>query len=137
MFAKINLGKFAWQEASKGSKPAATASENGKSAHCTRCGCERSFIKCRTRHLLHFLATLLTAGVWLIVWVTISIERAMRPWRCEKCGWHKPEFSVPLREALQMGQAALYGSRRQSAIRMIRRDHVEARPAHIELERDK
>ncbi len=91
-------------------------------AHCTVCGCERVFLRHPVRHSLHLIATLLSLGLWLVPWLAVCIEGALCPWRCEGCGWHKPEPKVPLQEALRMGEAALRGSRRQTAIRMIRRD---------------
>ncbi len=100
------------------------AAREGIFAHCTSCGCDRLFVRHGVRHQVHFFATLLSLGLWLIPWLAICIEGASRPWRCEACGWHKPEFRVPLQEALQMGEAALHGSRRQSALRMIRRDYA-------------
>jgi hypothetical protein len=93
-------------------------------AHCTFCGCERVFLRHHVRHARHFFGTILSLGLWLVPWLAICIEGALRPWRCEACGWHKPEFRVPLHEALQMGEAALHGSRRQTAIRMIERDYA-------------
>jgi len=99
-------------------------------AHCASCRCERIFERPKTRHLRHLMSTLLTGGLWSFVWLAVSIERALRPWRCEQCGWHKPEFRTSLQEALQMGEAALHGSRRQSAIRMLQRDYSTSRLIH-------
>jgi type VI protein secretion system component VasK len=92
------------------------------------------FVTPQTRHVRHVLATLLTGGVWLFVWLAVCIERSMRPWRCKECGWHKPEFRVPLREALEMGESALHGTRRQSAIRMLRRDLKESQRLAVKLD---
>ncbi len=78
-------------------------------AHCASCRCERVFVRPPTGNLRHLILTLLTGGLWLIVWLAVSIERSIRPWRCEICGWHKPEARVPLREALRMGEFALEG----------------------------
>jgi hypothetical protein len=76
-------------------------------AHCSLCRCDRLFVKQRTRHLRHLLATALTGGLWLVPWIAICIEGAIRPWRCEACGWHKPEFRIPLKDALKMGESAV------------------------------
>jgi hypothetical protein len=76
-------------------------------AHCSSCRCDRLFVKQRTRHLRHILAIVLTGGLWLIPWIAICIESAIRPWRCEACGWHKPEFRLPLKEAIRMGESAV------------------------------
>jgi hypothetical protein len=39
--------------------------------------------------------SVLTAGLWIISWIALCIGKVMRPWRCEHCGWHKPEFRPP------------------------------------------
>jgi hypothetical protein len=76
-------------------------------AHCSSCDSQQSFKRRRIRHALHLLGAILTAGLWSIGWIAISIETALRPWRCRMCGWHKPEFRMPLKEALRMGETAL------------------------------
>jgi len=98
------------------------ASQEEIVAHCAWCGCERVFLRRRVRHSLHLLATVLTLGLWLVPWLAVCIEGALCPWRCEGCGRHNPDLKLPLQEALQMGEAALRVSRRQTAIRVIRRD---------------
>jgi hypothetical protein len=87
-------------------------------AHCASCKCERLFVAHEIQHLRHFMSTLLTGGLWLVVWLVVALERSLRPWRCSQCGWYKPEFTSPLLEALQTGEAALLGmrSRQQSPI---------------------
>jgi hypothetical protein len=65
------------------------------------------FVRHQIQHTIHLFATLLSIGLWLIPWLAICIEGAIRPWRCEACGWHKPEFRVPLKEALKMGESAV------------------------------
>jgi len=37
-----------------------------------------------TNHVLHLLLTVLTAGLWLIVWILVSIK--IGGWRCSQCG---------------------------------------------------
>ena len=47
-------------------------------------------------HVLHLLLTLITAGLWLIVWLFLSIKGS--PWRCPNCGSRtvaKPWFYKP------------------------------------------
>ena len=92
-------------------------------ARCTSCKCERQFTKYQIKHPLHLLATLLTRGFWLIPWLAIRIDGALRLRRCKECGWHKPEFRRSLKDILRMGEAALIRGRRQSAIRMLQRDY--------------
>jgi len=93
-----------------------TAIRTGIVAHCASCGCERAFLRHRVRHPLHFFATLLSVGLWLVPWLAICFGGVLRPWRCKNCGWHKPEFRVPLEDALRMGEAALHGSRARHSL---------------------
>ena len=37
-----------------------------------------------TNHILHLILTLVTFGMWLVVWVLISIK--IGGWRCSQCG---------------------------------------------------
>jgi len=43
-------------------------------------------------HCRHLVLTILTAGLWSISWLILCVGKALRPWRCSVCGWHKPEF---------------------------------------------
>lgn len=97
---------------------------DGVMAFCTSCKCERPFRKHPVNHLLHLLITVLTGGFWLVPWLAIYVDREFRPWRCKVCGWHKPEFRVAVQDVVNMGEAALQGSRRRSAIRVLQRDYA-------------
>lgn len=61
-------------------------------AHCPRCRHQQLFIRATINHPLHLLMVLITGGLWLVSWMAVCIGNLMRPWRCEHCGWHKPEF---------------------------------------------
>ena len=37
-----------------------------------------------TNHILHLLLTLVTGGIWIIVWIFASVK--MGGWKCSKCG---------------------------------------------------
>jgi hypothetical protein len=37
--------------------------------------------------------TFVTLGLWSISWAALCIGKLLRPWRCEHCGWHIPEFN--------------------------------------------
>jgi hypothetical protein len=64
----------------------------GFKAHCPHCRCDRMFVHARIANWLHLLLTIVTAGLWAIVWLAVFIGKSLRPWRCAACGWHKPEF---------------------------------------------
>ncbi len=101
--------------------------------YCSACKCESVFERHQTRHKLHFVFTVLTGGLWLIPWLAVCIEGALRPWRCDVCGWHKPEFRRSLKKTLAEGESALIRSRRQSAIRILQRDYEASKSSGASL----
>jgi hypothetical protein len=64
----------------------------GFTAHCPHCREERVFIHARLSIRRHLILTILTGGLWGVVWAALLIGKSLRPWRCSVCGWHKPEF---------------------------------------------
>jgi hypothetical protein len=64
----------------------------GFKAHCPHCRREEDFIHARLSCRRHLLLTILTAGLWSVVWAALLLGKCLRPWRCSICGWHKPEF---------------------------------------------
>jgi hypothetical protein len=63
-------------------------------AYCSRCRHKQVFVRAANNHLLHLFLTVLTGGLWLVSWVAVCIGKSRRPWRCEHCGWHEPEFGT-------------------------------------------
>ena len=61
-------------------------------ANCPRCKHQQFFLKAEINYLLHPGLTIITGGLWLVNWMALCTRKLMRPWRCEQCGWHKPEF---------------------------------------------
>lgn len=51
-------------------------------------GCNKQMLIRRkgTNHILHFLLTIFTVGLWLIIWILASIK--IGGWRCSQCGMH-------------------------------------------------
>jgi hypothetical protein len=39
-----------------------------------------------TNHLLHLLLSVVTAGVWVIVWLLVGIRNDLGSYRCPSCG---------------------------------------------------
>lgn len=37
-------------------------------------------------HVLHFLISFLTCGLWLFVWVAVTLAAHWRPYLCTSCG---------------------------------------------------
>lgn len=61
-------------------------------AFCPRCRHRQPFIRCEINHWGYFLFSILTFGLFLVCWVAACIGKRMYPWRCEHCGWQKPQF---------------------------------------------
>lgn len=40
-----------------------------------------------TNHILHLLLSIITAGIWVIIWILAAISSG--PWRCSICGGKK------------------------------------------------
>ncbi len=40
----------------------------------------------KPNHLLHLVLTLLTFGLWLIVWILVSFSSGLSSYRCPSCG---------------------------------------------------
>jgi hypothetical protein len=69
----------------------------GFTAHCPHCRTQSTFIRARLANHRHLLLTILTLGLWSVVWFILFLGKSLRPWRCQHCGWHKPEFRKPPR----------------------------------------
>ena len=54
------------------------------SGYCTNCE-NNVLIRARTpNHILHLILSVLTWGLWLIVWVILCIR--VKEWHCSQCG---------------------------------------------------
>ena len=52
---------------------------------CKTCGENRLAVRTTPNHVLHLILTILTAGLWAIVWVIVSVVSAGN-FRCSQCG---------------------------------------------------
>lgn len=75
---------------------------------CPTCEQVMMFQKRGTNHLLHFLVTILTGGLWLFAWVAVGLMRLGAPWRCSKCGSAPttPQHLAKLKRARDQNAAA-------------------------------
>src|SRR5262249_15776603 len=55
-----------------------------KLARCEKCEQERTFRQHRPAHLLHFVMSIITAGLWLPVWLLATVFPGS--YRCRTCG---------------------------------------------------
>lgn len=58
-----------------------------KSGVCKNCGESRKVERKTANHILHLILSILTAGLWLVVWLLITIQ--IGGWRCSTCGSKK------------------------------------------------
>lgn len=56
------------------------------SRFCQHCGLYRLARRERPNHILHFLITALSCGLWLIIWVALGLIAWANPWFCSYCG---------------------------------------------------
>jgi hypothetical protein len=60
---------------------------------CASCQTMRLGEKEGINHVLHLLLSIVTCGVWLIVWLLLALANSMSPFRCTQCGQAKTIFS--------------------------------------------
>ena len=65
--------------------------EQYKSGFCKDCNEQRKVARPKINHILHLILSIITAGIWLIVWLGISIR--VGGWRCDECGSKRVKFS--------------------------------------------
>ena len=53
--------------------------------YCRECDAERSFEKPEVDHRAHLVATLLTAGLWGVGWLAMTLHAATSRWKCRAC----------------------------------------------------
>ncbi len=58
---------------------------NTKSLICKNCGERTLHINKGVNHVLHLILSIITGGIWLIVWLIISMD-SKGEWQCSKCG---------------------------------------------------
>lgn len=54
-------------------------------AFCHFCQAERTFTKRPLDHHLHGVLTILSIGLWGVVWLFLVVRRSLRPVRCSSC----------------------------------------------------
>lgn len=54
---------------------------------CAKCGGMTPHTQAKTNHILHLLLSLVTVGLWIIVWILIALSSGGA--RCEQCGTNR------------------------------------------------
>ena len=57
-----------------------------KSKFCRVCERQTAFVKEGPNHVLHLLLSVVTFGIWLIVWFLLGLMSGARSYRCSQCG---------------------------------------------------
>lgn len=52
---------------------------------CSNCGQTRPFEKQGVNHVLHLILSLLTLGVWVVVWMMAGVCNTLSLYRCREC----------------------------------------------------
>ena len=55
--------------------------------YCKTCQANRNIYRRSPNHLLHLILSILTAGLWIIIWIGVTIQ--FGGWRCKECGSKK------------------------------------------------
>ena len=55
-----------------------------KSGFCSVCDKQVMVRREGTNHVLHLILSVLTAGLWIIIWILAAIK--IGGWRCTQCG---------------------------------------------------
>jgi len=53
---------------------------------CKNCGEMRPFEKRGVNHVLHLLLTLVTVGLWAVMWLLLVLFNCFHSYRCRTCG---------------------------------------------------
>jgi hypothetical protein len=73
------------------------------SGWCHVCQQQRMMTKPKINHVLHLILTLVTLGVWSLVWLTLGIISTAQGFRCTQCGT-KAGHGAPGPPMVQQGE---------------------------------
>ena len=62
---------------------------------CFSCGRQTVMVKPRVNHLLHLALSVVTLGLWLLVWAALGFRNSERPPYCESCGTEADSGPMP------------------------------------------
>lgn len=66
--------------------PVLSGNMNTVRRFCNTCNAQRIFAKPKLSHILHLLLSIVTAGMWLGIWLILAFFRLFAPYRCSACG---------------------------------------------------
>lgn len=75
-----------------------------KQAHCSACNAPRKVERQTPNHILHLLLSVLTGGLWLVVWIALAL--IPRPWRCATCGSSRVGMAAQMADGMMEKKSA-------------------------------
>lgn len=54
--------------------------------YCPTCEKKVLALKTPTNHILHFILSFLSLGLWTPIWILAALGGSLSPWRCHDCG---------------------------------------------------
>jgi hypothetical protein len=73
-----------------------------ESGWCPTCKAQRLLLRERPNHILHLILTIVTLGLWAVVWIIIAAQTSGAAARCSQCG-------TPIRQVIVPGRGPLWG----------------------------
>lgn len=75
--------------------------EKVERGYCRTCEAPVLASKQKPSHVLHLLLTLITFGLWIFVWMFLTLMAAMRSYRCTTCGDATVAYTSRLRKEFE------------------------------------
>lgn len=66
--------------------------------YCPVCGRQTLFAKEGISNVLHLLLSVVTAGLWIPVWIFLAVKSGGSSMRCQTCGTKKTGLAAPKTE---------------------------------------
>jgi hypothetical protein len=73
---------------------------------CPTCNDQRMLLRDKPNHILHLILTIVTLGLWALVWIVVAARKSNAPARCSHCGTALQKVYVP-------GRGTVYGPVRE------------------------
>lgn len=62
--------------------------------YCSRCEGYVLALRQKPNHILHLLLSIITGGLWLLVWLFVVWGKSTTDWRCAQCGQELSRFQL-------------------------------------------
>ena len=72
--------------------------------YCRTCEAPVLAVKQTPSHVLHLLLSIVTAGLWILVWLALTIGASFRSFRCPTCGDSTIPYTRKMRKEFEARQ---------------------------------